>query len=638
MSYAAYDFNVMQNVYETLLWYTGTNGTTVIPWLAQNYTLSASGMTANFTLRSGIKFADGESLNSTDVYFALNKLLVEDNSAPESHGTQASWIVQQLVNTSLSYVLTGPHPYNAQYVQEVLAENFVQITGPLTFTLNIQNPNAAFPYLFANQWSALVAPDYVMQHDLAMWSQSSNNYTLPYPALSGNATTMINQYLYDEVATCNAGPTPGGCGTTYLDNSYQGSLAGTGPYVIQSVSPTTSDIVLTANPTYWGGPYQFDGGSKITPTFTTVDINVVTSLTTRELDLEAAAKSGQAMSVDIPNTNLYDVANRNAWLQNGTLVSIIPGVTLYGPYTGYQTNLNLFATNVTNPATGSFYSFQPFADLRFRLAFADAVNMTDININENNNLGQVAINGMPPGFPPQGTYNTSIIPRYSYNLTAVQDLLLAAMENPITQFNLENGTAAPAGLFNNTFGCSATALSTNGGTCAKPVQQTFAIDYPSGDLVDQQVMEDIATAVNNVSTTYNMGLTVSVVPIPLGQLTIDGFSSYLYMWKSFAVADYPWSIDFLGPLYAPDNVFTYPAGWNIAEMGNLYNQAVEATSVGNITGVVQASDAMNVLGNQLVMYLWTIYPEFFQPVTSNVHGLTYNPGIFGIIEYFATLS
>ncbi len=628
----------MQNVYETLLWYTGTNGTTVIPWLAQNYTLSANGETANFTLRSGIKFADGETLNSTDVYFALNKLLIEDNSAPGSHGTQASWIVQQLLNTSLSYVLTGPHKYTQQYAQEVLAQNFVQITGPLTFTLHIQNPNAAFPYLFANQWSALVAPDFVMQHDLALWNQSSNGYTLPYAAFSGNATTMINQYLYDEIATCDNGATPSGCGTTYLDGSYQGSLAGTGPYTIQSVSPSTNDIVLQVNPTYWGGPYQFDGGAKISPTFTTVDISVVSSLTTREVDLQAAARSGQAMSVDVPNTNLYDVASRNAWLDNGTLVSTIPGVTLYGPYTGYQTNLNLFATNVTNPATGSFYQFQPFADLRFRLAFADAVNMTSININENNNLGQVAINGMPPGFPPPGTYNTSIVPRYSFNLTAVQDLLVSAMETPITQFNFENGTAAPAGLFNNTFGCSSAALTSHGGTCTKPVSQTFAIDFPAGDLVDQAVMEDIATAVNNVSATYNMGLTVTVVPIPLGQLTIDGFSSYLYMWKSFAVADYPWSIDFLGPLFAPNNVFTFPAGWNLAQMGNLYNQAVEATATGNITGVVRASDAMNSLGNQLVMYLWTNYPEFFQPVTSNVHGLTYNPGIFGTIEYFAALT
>ena len=56
---------------------------------------------ANFTLRSGIKFADGEDLNSTAVYFSLNKLVITDNAAPTSFGTQGSWILQQLLNTSL---------------------------------------------------------------------------------------------------------------------------------------------------------------------------------------------------------------------------------------------------------------------------------------------------------------------------------------------------------------------------------------------------------------------------------------------------------------------------------------------------------------------------------------------------------
>ena len=97
VSYGEYDYNILQNVYETLLWYNGANGNQTIPWLAANYTLSADGKTANFTLRSGIKFADGESLNSTAVYFSLNKLLIEDNAAPTSFGTQGSWILQQLL-------------------------------------------------------------------------------------------------------------------------------------------------------------------------------------------------------------------------------------------------------------------------------------------------------------------------------------------------------------------------------------------------------------------------------------------------------------------------------------------------------------------------------------------------------------
>ena len=77
--------------------------------------------------------------------------------------------------------------------------------------------------------------------------------------------------------------------------------------------------------------------------------------------------------------------------------------------------MDLFATNVTNPNTKSYYTFQPFADIRFRLAIADSVNMTQINQDIENNLGRVAINGMPPSFPPTGTFNTSIVPIYSLN-------------------------------------------------------------------------------------------------------------------------------------------------------------------------------------------------------------------------------
>lgn len=636
VSYGEYDYNILQNVYETLLWYNGANGNETIPWLAQNYTLSANGLSANFTLRSGITFADGEQLNSTAVYFALNKLLIEDNAAPESFGTQGSWILQQLLNTSLSYDYNPDHGYTQAWASEVLAQNFVTITGPLTFTLNIDTANAAFPFLFANQWSALVAPDYVMQHDLALWSQSSNGYTLPYSTLSGNATTMINEYLQDEVATCGTGATPSGCGYTYLDTSYNGSLAGTGPYTIQSVSQTTSDIVLKVNPNYWGGPYQFSGGAKIVPTFTTVNINYVPSLQTREFDLQAAASSGQAFSADIPNSNLYDIANRNAWLNNNTLISIIPGVTLYGPFTGFHTHMDLFSTNVTNPITKLYYTFQPFADYRWRLAFADAVNMTLINEQVNNNLGEVAINGMPPGFPPPGTYNASIVPVYSYNPDESAQLLIQAMEKPLTSFNFENGSAAPPGLFNNTFGCSSLPSST--AACSNSVDQTIALNYPSGDTTNEMIDNQIASVINNISSTYNMGLTVTVSPIPGSLEVVDGFSGYLYFWSSSADADYPWSVDFTGPLYGEYNLFTGPSGWDLASLGNLYNQAFNDTATNNITGLVQVTDMMNEISNQAVQYLWTYYPEFFQAITSNVKGFYYNPSIYGTIEYFAALS
>ena len=220
-------------------------------------TLSSDGLTAQFTLRPNISFQDGEALNSTAVYFSLNRLLLEDSSAPASHGTQASWILWQLLNVAVG--ATGPiggapHNYTQAWEQQVLAQNFVQITGPLTFTLHMSVPNAAFPYLLAGEWADIVAPDYVMSHDLQTWSPSANGYTLPYSSFSGNVTQQMNQYFQDLVSTCNAGVTPAGCGTTYLDNSFGGSLAGTGPYTLTSQDQTTHNInLLSLTPTIGAG-------------------------------------------------------------------------------------------------------------------------------------------------------------------------------------------------------------------------------------------------------------------------------------------------------------------------------------------------------------------------------------------------
>lgn len=203
VSYYSYDYNIIQNVYEPLLWFNGTSGTQLIPWLASNYTSSNGGHTWTINLRQGITFQDGEQFNATAVYFTLNRVLIFDSSQLNNHNSGPGWILEQALNTSLSSVLTGPHAYNQQWANEVLAQNFVQITGQYSVQLNVQNPDAAFAYWLAIASSSIVAPDWVMSHDVSLWT--TNSYTLPYPTPSGNATQMMNQYFQDFVSTCNTG-------------------------------------------------------------------------------------------------------------------------------------------------------------------------------------------------------------------------------------------------------------------------------------------------------------------------------------------------------------------------------------------------------------------------------------------------
>jgi len=401
-------------------------------------------------------------------------------------------------------------------------------------------------------------------------------------------------------------------------------------------------VFLQANPNYWGGPYQYSNGAKIIPKIPSIEFKYVPDQATRELDLMGAASSGQAMAIDVTSTNLYDVASRSTWLNNNSLVSSISGVSLYGPYTFYGTLFDPFATNVSNSQTGNYYPFQPFADVRMREAFADSVNMTDISINVNNKLGPIAQNVVPPGIPPTGSSNSSIGPVYSYNPDQAAQLLLQAMQNPITKFTFTNGTAAPSGFFNNTFGC---AIVGSNNMCASHVAQSMLLYYQTGDTVDGNILTQIATTINNISSTYNMGLTVSVVPLPLGQLTTEAFSSptRFYMYALGYEQDYPWVLDFLGPMYAPGQSYTGPDGWNISALAQLFLQAQHENSIGNISGLIKISNEMNRLANQMVMYLWTFNTINFITMTSNVQGFYYNPslnpaGPGGVgPEYFATL-
>jgi hypothetical protein len=54
---------------------------------------------------------------------------------------------------------TSPITYNSAYVDTVLAENFVTITSPTTFTINVMNPNSAFAYLLTIPAANPVAPN-----------------------------------------------------------------------------------------------------------------------------------------------------------------------------------------------------------------------------------------------------------------------------------------------------------------------------------------------------------------------------------------------------------------------------------------------------------------------------------------------
>ena len=69
------------------------------------------------------------------------------------------------------------------------------------------------------------------------------------------------------------------------------------------------------------------------------------------------------------------------------------------------------------------------------------------------------------------------------------------------------------------------------------------------------------------------------------------------------------------------------ASWNISALVNLFYQGTRAEAQNNVTGLVSVTNAMNTVANQLVMYLWTFYPETFVTMTSNIRGYFQNSAL-----------
>ena len=92
VSYYQYDYQILQHSVEMLLWYNGSSSTQVIPWLTETWTPSYSTTSTTYTvkLRPNIRFQDGTPLNSTAVYFSLNRLLIMDGTSDteEEHAVE----------------------------------------------------------------------------------------------------------------------------------------------------------------------------------------------------------------------------------------------------------------------------------------------------------------------------------------------------------------------------------------------------------------------------------------------------------------------------------------------------------------------------------------------------------------------
>ena len=602
ISYYTYDAEIDGNVYEGLLRLNGNSTTAVIPWLAESYQ-QISPTKYQFKLRQNITFQDGTPFNARAVWFGYNRvLMIDGTSGSGSHGIQAAWIIQQMLDTSPFSFFTPNQPYDAAWVQKVLALNFIEIVDPYTINMNIQKPVATeFSYLLtaAVTINEFVSPSFVVSHDFPSACATPDcpadtiNYTAYFNHIAGHGETAMN----------------------YLNLPTNGAKAGTGPYYIDSVNPSTYEIILKANPNYWGGPKEWSG-PPITMGIKTVDYVYQPDFATRILDL----RGGQASGIQVSSADLYSIADRNQWLGNNRLVSTIPGATIYGPFAQLGVYYVGFATNVTDTA-GNVLKFQPFADIRFRLAVASAVNLTDVNISVNNKLGFVANEFVPPGTGPEGSYDPNVTPIYHYDLTMAEKLLVDAQKNPVKTFVNANGYPYQQGVIDNSFGAD------------NPKTITFYVE--TGDTVHQKIFATIVSNLNAISTNDNLGLTFTIALIPGGQEYSLAAKHWIYSYAGSYWVDYNHVMDWMSAFAFPGGSTPLFLNWNLTTLSNLYSEGVEADRNGDVQSLLRIHNAAETTANNAVMYMYTYYPMEFDVRTSYLRGYFFNPNTFA---YYACMS
>lgn len=175
---------VLQNVYETLVFYHLDSAVNLDPMLATsvptiaNGGISANGTWYNFTLRHGVTFHDGTALTTADVLYSIQRMCAL------SDPTTPGWMVEQVLTANAGLTFSnggtiddwnasspaaylrvglpaaGSHVLTAADVK-MIAANAIIINDNYNFTIRLIKSYPAFIYICAYTVMDIVSQDFV---------------------------------------------------------------------------------------------------------------------------------------------------------------------------------------------------------------------------------------------------------------------------------------------------------------------------------------------------------------------------------------------------------------------------------------------------------------------------------------------
>lgn len=306
----AYDYEtvggeILQNVYETLVWYNGSSGSDLMPMLATevptmaNGGISPDGLIYKFTIRDGVKFSDGTLLTAKDVKYSFDRGLIL-NDPDSAFWMYGSVLVPDYQNASAS-------SYNGD--------------GTIVPSIN-----------------QTVLDQHIWAHDNEVQFNLTHSYPAFLTTIAFNAASIVSQKYVED----NGGLTKAGY------DFMASNAMGTGPYKVGEIK-TDSYTKLVANENYWRGA----------PALKTVIITQYADISAMKM----ALKSGDLDAAAIPRSQVADVLSMaNVTIDNKSM-------SLNVDFIGLNQNLNVTGadTNVMNVPSNFFAD--PNVRLAFAHAF-----------------------------------------------------------------------------------------------------------------------------------------------------------------------------------------------------------------------------------------------------------------------------
>lgn len=234
LAYDTASGEVIQSVYETLVFYDGDKTDVFVPQLAESWETSEDGMTWTFNIRPGVTFHNGNELTASDVAYSFQRGLlqggysspqwllaepffgvgVDDISLVAGDGSAAD--DREAMIATDAAALTAA----CEKVKSVIVAD--DAAGTVTFTL--AQPWAPLLPTLAQTWGSVMDEEWVIEN--GGWD--------------GSCSTWQNFYAM-----------------TSAENPFTPIANGTGAFALDHWTPG-QEVVLTRNDSYWNTPAQLE--------------------------------------------------------------------------------------------------------------------------------------------------------------------------------------------------------------------------------------------------------------------------------------------------------------------------------------------------------------------------------------------